>query len=517
MKKLSLLALSMISTFFLFSQTPGTLDLSFGDNGVSLVDFGGSSNYCYASDIMPDQKIVLGGKTNNSTSDISFSRLNADGSLDVSFGSNGIITFVFGGSEDHIYDVLAQPDGKTLAIGYTCNGGDCNMIIVRLNVNGLMDPTFSNDGMLIVNFGLGYESFGMELALQDDGKIIGLGYLMDLNYDRRCALCRINPDGSMDASFGTNGLVIQNFLSYDYNYTSGVALQGENIVVGGNSHDDGTDYVTLARFLPNGLLDASFGINGTVSIELNINPWLISSIGAMCMDNQNRILYGCYFESLLNDDLAIYRFLPDGNPDNSFGDYGLSVIDLESDAYIHAITSQYDGKIIAGGGDGGNFVIVRCQENGDLDPSFGASGDGIVISEAGSSLYSLNLQEDGLIIAAGVEYNGTASSSDFVAARFYSGLNVGIEANLENSLDLSIYPNPVNDHADISFKLQHPARVKTEILNASGMIIASISDEYFTEGEHHLRWNSESMAAGIYIIKMTVDDMIFTSKLVKTQ
>ena len=161
MKKLSLLFLSMISSFFLFSQTPGTLDLSFGDNGISTIDFGGSHNYCYASDVLPDQKIVLGGETSNSTSDISFCRLKPDGSLDIGFGSNGIITFVYGGSEDHIYDVLAQPDGRTLGIGYTSSGGESSMIIVRLNVIGLMDLTFSSDGMLVVDFGPGYDCFGM--------------------------------------------------------------------------------------------------------------------------------------------------------------------------------------------------------------------------------------------------------------------------------------------------------------------------------------------------------------------
>ncbi len=507
MKKLSLLFLSMISSFFLFSQTPGTLDLSFGDNGISTIDFGGSHNYCYASDVLPDQKIVLGGETSNSTSDISFCRLKPDGSLDIGFGSNGIITFVYGGSEDHIYDVLAQPDGRTLGIGYTSSGGESSMIIVRLNVIGLMDLTFSSDGMLVVDFGPGYDCFGMELALQDDGKIIGLGHIRALNGDVHCALCRVNPDGTMDAGFGTNGIVIQNFLSHELIYTSGVALQGDHIIVGGNSYHNGDHFLTLARFLPSGLLDASFGINGVVSIELNISPWLISNIGAMCLDNENRILFGCYYESLSGTDFAIYRFLPDGQPDNSFGDFGLKVIDLEGDEYVQAITSQYDGKILAGGYNNGDFIIVRCQENGDPDPAFGPSGNGIVISSAGSDLQSLNLQADGLILAAGSEYDGFSGSSDFVAARYYSGLNVGIETPITTEATLEIYPNPAQDQININIPAGEEIK-EIIIYNSSGA-------EFIQLKERFGAIDISSLPRGIYLVEVRFANSTRVGKIIK--
>jgi uncharacterized delta-60 repeat protein len=207
-----------------------------------------------------------------------------------------------------------------------------------------------------------------------------------------------------------------------------------------------------------------------VSIELNNDPMIISESGAMCLDSQNRIVYGCYFESLYGNDFAVYRFLEDGSPDNSFGDYGLSVTDIEGDQDIYAITCQYDDKIIAGGAGGGDFVMVRYLENGDPDPAFGPSGNGIVISEAGSFIGSLNLQADGLLVAAGTEFNGTGGSSDFVATRFFSGLNVRIETPIPSETSLKIYPNPAQDQININIP-SGEERQEINIYNTAGVRI----------------------------------------------
>jgi PKD repeat protein len=80
---------------------------------------------------------------------------------------------------------------------------------------------------------------------------------------------------------------------------------------------------------------------------------------------------------------------------------------------------------------------------------------------------------------------------------------------------LIVYPNPLKDVAEISFKLIHPARVNVEVINTSGTVVARITDEQYQSGTHQLRWNSEDLTAGLYILKMMVGDKIYTSKLVK--
>jgi uncharacterized delta-60 repeat protein len=512
MKKLSLLVLSMISPFFLISQTPGTLDLSYGSNGYTLVDFGGTGNYCSGACIQDDQMLVLGGTSFNDTRDISFARLTAEGTLDVGFGSGGIITHVFGGSDENLHNILVQPDGFILGVGYTWSGGNYSMILVRLTPIGLFDPTFSSDGTVVVDFGPAYDSFGYDICLQDDGKILAVGYVRDMNLDNHCALCRLNPDGSMDNSFGTNGIVIMNFQSYD-NYTNNVAIQGDKILVGGRSYNEGEYYLNIARFNSSGLLDATFGDNGVLTNELSMESVFITPMGKMHLDEEGRILYGCYYTGDIITGFAVYRFLSDGEPDLSFGDLGVSITVLEDDASIFAITTQYDGKILAGGSVPNGYALVRYLPDGDPDPSFGTNGNGIVYNYDLYRINALGLQEDGLIMAAGNAYAG--NGSDFCAARYYSGLNVGISDPSSENSRIQIHPNPFMDHSRILFSLDQPAMVKTELYNAAGTIIQTWEPKPYPAGNHELKLDGSNLKSGPYFIRIFLDKSVYSSRMIK--
>ena len=529
MKKLSLLLLSMISTFFLISQTPGTLDLSFGNNGIILTDVGGVDNGCRSSAIQTDGKIVLGGFAyDGSNNNFSFIRYLPDGTLDDTFGSGGIMTVAFGGSADELHDIAIQADGKIVAVGYTDSGGSgSKMVLMRLNTDGSLDNTFSNDGTVIIEFGSGTDSYGMSLDLQEDGKIVAAGYLFDMADDIQSALCRLNPDGSLDNSFGTNGIIIYDILSKK-NFINNVVLQGEKIIIGGLSYIAGDEvFVTLSRFHSDGLLDMSFGVSGNVEILMPIDTWILSPIGGMCLDGEGRIIYACYVSGIAGEHIAVLRFLEStGYPDNSFGDFGMTVTPIEGNTMAYAVTTQYDNKVIAGGyqwiDDHADFAMVRYMEDGTPDITFGTEGTGVVITNASTGgtypdnrIYSLNMQADGKIIASGAGYSA-AGSIDFAVARYHSGLNVGIETQETSDIDLHISPNPVTDKAIITFNLKEPGIVKAEVFNTSGIIVAKITDEFYQKGKHQLRWDGSGVEAGVYIIKMTVGDMIYTKKVVKS-
>ncbi len=507
MKKLSILIISMMSVFSLTAQTPGTLDLSFGNNGTILVDFGGSSNHCISSAIQPDQKIVLAGHTFNASQDMSFARLKTDGTLDSGFGSGGIITHLFGATDETLGDVAVQPNGFILAVGSSFDGDESTMIVVRMTPVGLLDPSFSNDGMASIDFGFIDGSWGEAIALQDNGKIVIAGQVRDLLGDVQCGVARLNPDGSLDNSFGNSGIIIRNILSMD-NYINNVALQGNKIVVGGMSYDGDNFYITIARFTTEGIPDPGFGVNGHISRQLVMDPWIFSSMGAMCLDEENRIIYGTYYEQSGDKDYVIYRFLPNGEPDIDFGDNGLKVIQLPGNNSINAITAQLDNKIIAtGASDIGGTPIVRCLENGDHDLSFGPNGTEIAYSEAINYIYSLNIQDDGLVIAAGEEYNG--SDNDFAASRYYSGLNVGISSENVQEVSLSIYPNPALSQINISI----PAG--KEITEIS--IYNQLGQQYIQQSGNSTQLDVSSLSPGIYAVKVWIDDTSVTRRLIINQ
>ncbi len=522
MNKISLLLAGLLISFSLLGQIPGTLDSTFGTNGIRKTDYNFQHNISTASAIQDDGKIILAGHSfQSSTTYPTFARYKPSGNLDPDFCDGaGITGFVPPTGAEWIHDMILQPDGKILAIGYFSNNSHSiyDMIVMRLKSDGKLDGTFNNTGRIQIDFGP-YKSFGHALAIQDDGKIIAVGYLeVGINYVH-CALCRLNTDGTIDYNFGTNGLIILD-LGYLHNYTNNVAIQGDKILIGGLSYMYGGDseYITLCRLNSDGSLDDSFGLDGITTIEIDMNVWVLVSRGAMCLDDQDRILYGAFISDDQDDYFAIYRFLSDGNLDKSFGENGFTVTDLEQNAAINAVTIQSDGKIIAGGFQGNsNFAMVRYLENGEPDISFGTDSTGIVITNLPeSAITSLKMSEEGKIIASGKAKN-FGGNKDFVLARYHSGLNVGIETKDNVEINFSINPNPVADQAILSFSLKEAVRVRAEVINTFGSIVASITDEYYPEGEYQLRWDGSGLPAGVYIVKMTVGDMIYTSKIVKTR
>ena len=122
------------------------------------------------------------------------SALGADGTLDPSFGTGGILTTDFFGRSDFGTAVTVQPDDKIIMAGFSLNGSDYDFALVRYNTDGSLDTTFDTDGKATTDFGIGSNDIGHAVALQPDGKIIVAGITYNgSNYD--IALVRYNNDG----------------------------------------------------------------------------------------------------------------------------------------------------------------------------------------------------------------------------------------------------------------------------------------------------------------------------------
>ncbi|HYV92932.1 MAG TPA: T9SS type A sorting domain-containing protein [Chitinophagales bacterium] len=207
----------------------GDLDSSFDSNGI-VNTFIGSESGIHAIAIQPDNKIVAGGFTQTGmNTDWALARYNSNGTLDSSFGTQGIVTTAM--SNTTINVIAIQPDGKILA------SAPGTLTLVRYNSDGSLDTTFGTNGIVTDS---SFESTG-SFALQVDGKIVAAGATSDHPHD--FALIVLNQDGSIDSSFGTNGLVTTDFGSNDYPCCVAIAPD-RKIVVGGNSSE-----IELARYL----------------------------------------------------------------------------------------------------------------------------------------------------------------------------------------------------------------------------------------------------------------------------
>ncbi|MCX6034915.1 MAG: delta-60 repeat domain-containing protein, partial [Chloroflexi bacterium] len=191
-------------------STAGELDPTFGQGGLVTANMYRNS-YGTSVALQPDGKIVVAGdvlvSTNSPQFDFGLTRYNTDGSLDTTFGSNGIVVTDFDNTTDYGYGVAIQTDGKIVLAGSSTTGyNGYYYALVRYNTDGSLDTTFGTGGKVSTDLGGGM-CYG--IVLQTDDKIVVTGQASDGAYNPAygIGLVRFNSDGSLDNTFGDNGVV----------------------------------------------------------------------------------------------------------------------------------------------------------------------------------------------------------------------------------------------------------------------------------------------------------------------
>jgi uncharacterized delta-60 repeat protein len=329
----------------------GILDPSFNFTGYEPFVVGSQTNLqCIA--IQPDTNAVVGGYTTmKGITQFLVARFTMNGSIDTSFGGGaGYVTTDIGGSSQATA-LIMQPDGKIVAGGIGGEGAP-EFALVRYNPDGSVDDTFGNQGIVRVN--PGYVSSINALALQSDGKIVAAGYAWNLQTDV-CAVVRFNTDGSLDETFGTNGIITQT-VGTRSRLQAIIIQQDGNIVVGGYTTNDNLHYSgLLLRYDINGNLDPKFNNNGMVITTLNYS----SVINALALQSNGNILAGGWDFGALATTFALTRYLPSGTIDSTFGTNGTVLTTVGSNAQINSMIIQSDGKIVVAGLTDNSAALAR--------------------------------------------------------------------------------------------------------------------------------------------------------------
>jgi uncharacterized delta-60 repeat protein len=351
----------------------------------------------------------------------------APGDLDPSFSGDGKQTTGFrissSAADDVANGVAIQGDGKIVVVGGSgdSHGPDLGFAIARYNPNGTLDKTFSGDGRQRTRFES--RALATGVAVQDDGKIVVVGFSHQSSYDSKFAIARYNPNGSLDTSFGQNGKKKTYFFGSDH--ATGVAIQGDGkIVVVGDAVDSFTPAgaFAVARYNPNGTLDTTFSGDGKQTTSF---PDYAAANAVALQDDGKIVVAGSNQElnqgSLGYDyNFALARYNPNGSLDPSFSGDGKQTTDFGGYDQAYGVAIEDDGRIVAAG-QGGNshFALARYDANGSLDPTF--SGSGKVTTGFGfgpdDAANGIAVQGDGKIVAAG-RTSGGATSSDFALARY---------------------------------------------------------------------------------------------------
>jgi uncharacterized delta-60 repeat protein len=240
----------------------GGLDPLFNGNSPRIVNIGQTTSYAYDIAIQTNSKIVIAGSADNG---VVVARLEYDGGLDNTFGTKGVVLTKLSTSSDYAYAVAIQTDGKIVAGGYASNGTNNDFAVLRYTTDGILDNTFSGDGILITPIGTGRDE-ARDMTLQPDGKILLVGSA-EINTKPYFAIVRYNSNGSLDNTFSDDGIQTTT-MSTKLDEAQAVAMQPDGkIVVIGSSLSAYYDF-SVVRYIS--------GLKvGTIDFSLDKNSILV--------------------------------------------------------------------------------------------------------------------------------------------------------------------------------------------------------------------------------------------------
>lgn len=400
-----LLAIVTVATATAFAR-PGRPDSSFGSKGLTTTSFNREGDQLHALAVDSEGRILAGGAAGVSSTNEVFglARYTADGSLDPSFGGDGKAEVSFADDPGYggvVTGIAIQPDGKIVAAGWMrqTTGRVADFAVARLNPDGTLDRSFSDDGMIVADIA-GPDDEARDVVLQADGKIVlvGMATAAPKRSAYRIAAVRYLPNGELDASFGDGGTALLPAAGRGSAYVGGAAVQpdGRLLVAGSTYPPKGQkeDRFLVARLTEDGALDPSFGSGGFVLTDFPA-PAFNPAAADVTLDSKRRILVAgevtrCGDSDCFDElrDLAVARYRPNGRLDRSFSKDGLALAGRRSaDEGGSALALQpNDAVVVAGNRRDLEFVVARLDKRGRIDRRFGRKG--LITAFQGSGGYT---------------------------------------------------------------------------------------------------------------------------------
>jgi uncharacterized delta-60 repeat protein len=293
--------------------------------------------------------------------------------------------------------------------------------LVRYEIDGTLDASFGSNGKVITS--LDTTIYGApSMAVQHDGKIVVV-LTAGIYPDGDFVVIRYSTEGFLDSSFNSNGVEIVS-VSNGFDGANAVAVQPDGKIVIAGTSDNGPAYYDFAliRIDTNGLIDSSFGIGGKLTTDFGLTNDEAYSI--VIQPDEKIVVSGYSPNDFSGLDFAVVRYNGDGSLDTGFsGDGKLTTKIGSGDDRAYSLVLQPDGKPVVAGiswnGANNGFTAARYKMDGSLDSSF--SSDGIVTTDFNGMndwAKSIALQPDGRIVVAGSSEKET--DLEFALSRYHS-------------------------------------------------------------------------------------------------
>ncbi len=467
MKQNTLILIVLLIPFIGFAQD-GSPDLSFGDNGIIITDIDGYDDYVSAVDQAPNGRIIVAGSIDNSSSQTFIIAYLEDGSLDSSFGDNGILLSET--ENGSIKDVIVQEDEKFI-VG---NGLNSDYTIIRYLTDGSIDNSYGNEGYLSP---LLDGETKREIVLTQEGKILFCGYDSSENF----ILKRFLQNGDIDIDFGIEGTI-----SYAFGNESNISrgdiqlMENGSFVIGIKILDNGFDTNIMVKFNEDGSIDTNYGTNGIIPVPVED----LFTCTPLVFANGDTLARCSYWDSNSEEYIrTTIKFHPNGSIDYNFGNSGymqgyIGEIIQTNQRILHA-SRFYDWE------GGQEIYLSRLFADGSLDPSFNFESNYIIMGPA----YVMILNSGKVMIAgSNIWYDWPVN---IILQQFHND-PLGVEdQQLQN---FTIYPNPSNG----VFKINHDF-ITSEAPYQITDIIGKVIQTGTLSGEQ-TELNLSTVQSGIYLL-----------------
>lgn len=323
---------------------------------------------------------------------------------------------------------------------------------------GVLDKSFSNDGeirLLVGSYGC-----GGNVTVQPNGKILIDGYYENSNKLNDLLVVRLNKDGTLDKTFSGNGAAKADFSGFNA-AANAIVVQTDviiqpdgKIIAAGQAQENGVNFA-IARYNTDGSPDASFGGDGIVITPVGTGISSAAGYGATIQPDGKILQPGFYYTSQHKDAFVVIRYNTTGSLDNSFAGNGKAPIVFDGNTEASSIVLQSNGEIIVAGSATdaslkSNVALARLKTNGSIDNSFGTNGKVITDFSGDDHGNACVLQKDGKVIITGMR---TLQNKNIIIAARYITASSFASTIIDNvsdnkaveELNIKVYPNPVSD------------------------------------------------------------------------
>ena len=375
-----------------------SLDTTFGASNTGMVVTSlGDPAFAYAVALdVDDSSIVAGGVITDSIVKIALVRYTADGVVDTTFGTNGIVTTEIG-SQAFADSVVVDALGNIVITGTAVIDDVSYAIVVRYDSLGNLDATFGTGGIVSVLIGEG--AAGFAVAIDGSGRIV-VGGVVTINGLSRTLFLRFNTNGSADNTFGISGQA--SYAIGIHSVISSIAIDSNNNIVGaGYTTDSFTNDFLVVRLTSNGALDLSFNTVGYASTTIESSP--DNYVDGVVTTASNQVVLGGFFKNTVSEfnNVGLARYTVSGAMDATFGVSGVVTAAVGTISRANAIILDASEKIIVAISSDDDFALQRYNTNGTLDTTFGTAGTMFVNMAAFDVAADIKLQSDGKIVIAG--------------------------------------------------------------------------------------------------------------------